>query len=97
MLIAAERRTQPVSELLREIKDAAGSTVIVVSTVPVEPFTREMGELAARIDAESRKVGFTIPFADLQIGVTARYLGFEILTDNPRHFQMISGLVVRHL
>jgi predicted nucleic acid-binding protein len=30
-----------------------------------------MGQLAARIDAEARQTGAVIPFADLQIGVTA--------------------------
>ena len=65
--------------------------------MPVEPFTREMGELAAKIDAEARKAGVAIPFADLQIGVTALHLGYGIVTGNPRHFQMIKGLVVRPL
>jgi len=65
--------------------------------VRVEPFTREMGELAARLDAEARTAGVTIPFADLQIGVTALHLGYEIVTRNLRHFQMINGLMVRHL
>jgi predicted nucleic acid-binding protein len=42
----------------------------VFSAIAVQPFTKEMGELAARIDAESRKSRNVIPFADLQIGVT---------------------------
>jgi tRNA(fMet)-specific endonuclease VapC len=101
VLIAAERRPQSVSELLREIRVATGSTEIVISAISVielchgiwradtsqraeqrrlclqeifsavPPFTREMGELAARIDADARKAGVVIPFADLQIGVTA--------------------------
>jgi tRNA(fMet)-specific endonuclease VapC len=127
ILIAAERRAQPVSELLRAIKNATGSTGVmmsaisvielchgiwrantaermerrqfyvqeVFSAIPAQPFTKEMGELVARIDAEARKEGKVIPFADLQIGVTALQLGFEILTANVRHFEMIPDLVVR--
>ena len=56
-----------------------------------------MGELAAKLDAEARKASITIPFADLQIGVTALHLGHEILTGNPRHFQMIKGLVIKRV
>jgi hypothetical protein len=32
----------------------------IFATSPTEPFTREMGILAARIDAEARKAGRTI-------------------------------------
>jgi predicted nucleic acid-binding protein len=53
--------------------------------------------MAARIDAEARKEGKVIPFADLEIGVTALQLGFEILTGNARHFEMIPDLVVKRL
>jgi tRNA(fMet)-specific endonuclease VapC len=65
--------------------------------IPVEPFTKEMAQLAARIDAESRKGGLVIPFADLQIGVTALHLGYEIGTSNVRHFEMIPDLKVAKL
>jgi predicted nucleic acid-binding protein len=47
------------------------------------------------VDAEARKQGLAIPFADLQIGATALYFGYAIATLNVRHFQMIPGLVVR--
>lgn len=69
----------------------------VLTTLPVEPFTKEMGQLAARIDAEARKSGKTIPFADLQIGVTALHFGFAIGTRNVRHFAMIPDLEVKQL
>ena len=36
-----------------------------------------------------------VVFADLQIGVTALYLDYELLTANVRHFEMIPGLAVR--
>lgn len=66
----------------------------VLAVLPVEPFTREMGILAARIDADIRKAGFVIATADLLIGVTALYYGYAIGTRNGRHFRMIPGLVV---
>ena len=66
----------------------------VLAIVPVEPFTREMGVLAAKIDAETKKAGLVIATADLLIGVTALYYGYAIGTRNVRHFQMIPGLRV---
>jgi tRNA(fMet)-specific endonuclease VapC len=47
----------------------------VFAAVPVEPFTKAMAQLAAKIDAEARRTGQTIPFADLLIGVTALHFG----------------------
>jgi predicted nucleic acid-binding protein len=129
ILIAAERRAQPVSSLLRSIKAAAGQGELAISAISVielahgiwrantperaeqrrayllevysviavQSFTKEMGERAARIDAEARKAGRTIPFSDLQIGVTALELGHSIATHNVRHFAMISGLEITSL
>jgi predicted nucleic acid-binding protein len=54
-----------------------------------------MGQLAAKIDAEARQNGAVIPFADLQIGVTAVHLSCAIATRNIRHFRMIPNLVVK--
>ena len=66
----------------------------VFAAVPVEPFTREMAQRAAKIDAEARQFGRTIPFADLLIGTTALHFGYAIGTRNLRHFQMIPNLAV---
>ena len=66
----------------------------VFSILPVESFTREMGMLAARIDAEMKKTGRVIATADLLIGVTALYYGYGIGTRNARHFKMIPDLQV---
>src|SRR5436190_24255741 len=41
------------------------------AAIPAEPFTKDMAQLAARIDAEARKTGSVIPFADLLIGITS--------------------------
>lgn len=66
----------------------------VYAAIPVQPFTHEMGQLAAKIDAGARKRGVVIPIADLQIGATALYFGYAIGTGNVRHFQLIPGLTV---
>lgn len=66
----------------------------VLAILPVEPFTREMGVLAAKIDAEMRKVGLVIATAELLIGITALHYGYALGTRNLRHFKMIPGLKV---
>lgn len=129
VLIAAERKARPISELLSDLRASTGVEDILLSAIsvielehglwrantaelarqrrdyldeifaaiPVEPFNKEMGQLAAKIDAEARKQGVTIPFADLQIGVTALHFGYAICSLNVRHFQMIPGLDVKQL
>lgn len=62
--------------------------------IPVQAFTKEMGQLAAKIDPGARKQGAAIPFADLEIGVTALHFGYALATHNVRHFELIPGLVV---
>ncbi|HVN05506.1 MAG TPA: PIN domain-containing protein [Bryobacteraceae bacterium] len=47
----------------------------VFAAIPVEPFTREMAQLAAKTDAEARQLGRTIPFANLLIGAAALHFG----------------------
>jgi tRNA(fMet)-specific endonuclease VapC len=69
----------------------------VLAVIPVEPFTREMGALAAKIDADMRKTGLVIATADLLIGATALHYSYTIGTHNVRHFQMIPGLEVLSL
>jgi predicted nucleic acid-binding protein len=69
----------------------------VFAAVPVEPFTRAMAEVAARVDAEARQLGRTIPFADLLIGATALHFGYAVGTRNLRHFQMLPNLDVIQL
>lgn len=66
----------------------------VLTILPVEPFTKEMGVLAAKIDAEMKKTGVVIATADLLIGVTALHLGYVIGTRNVRHFKRMPGLTV---
>ncbi len=69
----------------------------IFTAIPVEPISKEIGQLVGRIDAEARRRGEAIPFADLLIGGTALHLGYGIVTLNPRHFRMIPGLRVLSL
>ena len=64
----------------------------IYAAVPIEPFTKEMGQLAGKIDADARKTGSVIPFSDLLIGITALHFGYTVGTRNERHFRMIPGL-----
>src|SRR5579871_200398 len=42
----------------------------VFGMIPVESFSREMAQLAAKVDADAPRAGKMIPFADLLIGAT---------------------------
>ena len=66
----------------------------VLALIPVEPFTREMGVLAAKVNADMRRTGLVIATADLLIGITALHYSYAIGTRSVRHFQMIPGLQV---
>ena len=61
----------------------------VFAAIPAEPFTKEMGQLAAKIDADAKKTGLVIPFEDLLIGSTVLHFGYGVATRNLRHFRMI--------
>jgi tRNA(fMet)-specific endonuclease VapC len=69
----------------------------VFAAIPVEPFTKEMGQTAAKLDADARRTGKVIPFADLLIGATALYFDYAVGTRNLRHFQIVPGLKVLKL
>ena len=66
----------------------------VFAAIPVESFSREMAQIAAKVDADARKTGKVIPFSDLLIGATALHHGYAVGTRNLRHFQMIPNLAV---
>ena len=69
----------------------------VFAAIPVECFSREMAQIAAKVDADARKTGKVIPFSDLLIGATALHYGYSVVTRNLRHFQMVPTLVVLSL
>jgi len=62
--------------------------------VAVHALTLEVARLAGRIHGEQMSQGISIAFPDLLIGSTALHLGFDVVTLNLRHFQMIPGLKV---
>jgi tRNA(fMet)-specific endonuclease VapC len=63
-------------------------------SVAVHALTLEVARLAGRIHGEQMSRGISIAFPDLLIGSTALHLGFDVVTLNLRHFQMIPGLKV---
>ena len=65
--------------------------------VAVHALTLEVARLAGRIHGEQMSRGINIPFPDLLIGSTALHLGFDVVTLNLRHFEMIPGLKVLSL
>jgi len=60
--------------------------------VPIYPVTVEIARTVGRIEGQQAALGFTLAFEDLAIGVTALQLGYDIVTLNERHFQMVPGL-----
>jgi len=66
----------------------------VFEAIAVESFTSEIGRVVAKVDAEARKQGLMIPFADLLIGGTALHFGYGLATRNEGHFRMIPNLRV---
>ncbi|MGH9433475.1 MAG: PIN domain-containing protein [Terriglobia bacterium] len=66
----------------------------LLNDVEVYPYTKETALLAGQLDGEQQSRGVTIPFVDLLIGSTALLLGYSILTVNPRHFRLVTGLSV---
>ena len=63
----------------------------------VYPLTDVIAERAGIISGREAERGITLPFTDLLIGATALHLGFEVVTENVRHFAMIPNLVVKQL
>jgi tRNA(fMet)-specific endonuclease VapC len=67
------------------------------AAMTVHPLTDEIAERAGLISGQEAERGITLPIADLLIGATALHLGFEVVTGNVRHFEMIPNLVVKEL
>jgi len=69
----------------------------LINNIPVYPITTQLARRAGRIDAEQQARGMKVAFQDLLIGVSALELGYEVVTHNLRHFQMIPTLAVRQI
>jgi len=76
-------RERFLKELLREIS--------------VEPVTTAIAIRAGRIDGGLQAQGQRVPLADLLIGTTALELGYSVVTQNVRHFEMIPNLDVKRI
>ena len=69
----------------------------LLATLAVYPITTEIARRAGSISGQSAERGISMPFEDLLIGTTALHLGFEVATENLRHFRMIPNLVVKQV
>ena len=69
----------------------------LMATLTVHPVTAEIARRAGIISGQGAARGVSLPFEDLLIGATALELGFEVVTEDVRHFQMIPNLVVKRL
>ncbi len=69
----------------------------LMTAVPVHPVTVAIALRAGQIDGENQAQGIRLSLADLLIGVTATELGYRVATSNPRHFQLVPGLIVLSL
>ena len=69
----------------------------LMATVAVHPITAEIALRAGVISGQAAARGVNLPIEDLLIGATALQLGFDVATEDARHFQMIPGLVVKRL
>jgi predicted nucleic acid-binding protein len=61
------------------------------------PVDAAVAESAGTLAGREANRGITLPIEDLLIGATALQLGFDVVTDNTRHFEKIPGLIVRRL
>lgn len=69
----------------------------LMATVTVHPISAEIAQRAGVISGQEATRGVNLPLEDLLIGATALQLGFEVVTENVRHFRMIPNLVVKQL
>ena len=75
-------------------QQAPSAAAICLRRHPSGTLTGDIGHVVAQVDAEARKQGLVIPFADLLIGGTALHFGYGLVTRNERHFRMIPNLPV---
>ena len=69
----------------------------LLADMTIYPLTTEIARLAGKISMAKSRAWNHASIEDLLIGATALHLGFEVVTENVRHFQMIPNLVVKQL
>ena len=62
-----------------------------------EPVTVPIALRAGHMDGELAARGMRVPLGDLLIAATALHLGFEVVTNNVRHFERIPDLRVKQI
>jgi tRNA(fMet)-specific endonuclease VapC len=69
----------------------------LLNEISVEPVTIPIALRAGKLDGNLEGKGVRIALGDLLIGATALEIGYAVVANNIRHFQMIPDLVVKHL
>jgi predicted nucleic acid-binding protein len=90
-LLVGVHRTTPESRRIRR------ETFVerLLGTILVLPFDLRVARAHAQLTATLAAAGRPIGAHDLIIAATALAHGFDVLTDNPRDFGRVPGLVVR--
>lgn len=91
-----------VAELWHGVERASGARKtrrrqylqIVLSALPIIPYTEQTAYEHARIWAELESSGKMIGFYDLIVAATALERGSRVATFNKRHFSQVKGLTV---
>jgi predicted nucleic acid-binding protein len=90
-LLVGVHRTTPEGRKLRR----AAFVERVLDSIPLLPMDLQVARVHARIVADLYAQGQPIGDHDLIIAATALAHGYDVLTDNPRDFGQVPGLVVR--
>ena len=69
----------------------------LLSQFAIEHVTVAIAFRAGQIDGALQAKGIRVALADLLIGTTALELGYSVVTNNIRHFQLIPNLQVKQL
>ena len=67
----------------------------ILATIPVLAFDLPVARLHALLEHDLRARGLRIGAHDTMIAATALAYGYDLLTDNVRHFERVAGLNVR--
>ncbi len=89
LLVGVLRADTPTRRLRREAFYDA-----ILERVPVIPFDLRVARTHARLSVDLFRSGQRIGAHDLLIAATALVYGYSVLTDNPREFGRVPGLVV---
>ncbi len=69
----------------------------LLASVPVQPFTAEIADLAAHLSAKANERGDAIPLSGLQIGATALYFKFDVAASTGGRFAALPELKVMEI